>query len=258
MGERVDLGTVGEGNGTLTRRVKGGKEEDEQAHKASANVAQIGVQERAQTGSEKGPEHLREGEEQQASSTKGVNGVEGREGKQPVHQTKTKGSNGGLELGEARLHEDGGGIECDNVDSAHLLRNHDRKGSQVGAAHAGNGEELAEAGGVVGLADDLFLNLELGADVEDVASNLDVVEAEHGHGLPCVGVALLLHVPTRGFGAEVDTEEERDGGDEGGTKHESPVDIRYTEDGKVESSSQHDAESGPHFCAIVSIELIAG
>ena len=255
VGQGKDLGGVGEGDRALTGGVEGAEEEDEQAHEAGTDAAGLrGVgDERAESRGEKGPEHLREGEEQEGATTESVDGPEGREGEEPVDHAETKGTDHGDEVAHAGLGEDGGGVEGDDVDAAHLLGQHDGEGGEGGAAHTRHGEELLEALGVVGLADDLVLDLELRADVVDVARDLDLVVAELQHGVPGLRVPALLHVPTGGLGAEVDEAEKRHGGQEGSAQHIPPV-VRHVEDGEVESSSQHDTEGSPHFWPPVSFE----
>ena len=179
--------------------------------------------------------------------TYSVDGPESGEGKEPVDEAETERADQGSELGETSVDEDGGGVEGDDVDTAHLLGNHDGESSQVGTADSGDGEELSEAGDVVGLANELLLNLELSGDVVDVAGDLDGVVAENGQRLPGIGVAALLHVPTRRLGAEVDEAQKGDGRDEGSAEHQTPVDILDVVDSQVESASQEDTKGRPHF-----------
>ena len=49
-----------------------------------------------------------------------------------------------------------------NVDAAHLLSQHHGEGGERGAADTGNGEELDEAGDVIGLPDYVGFFLDLG------------------------------------------------------------------------------------------------
>lgn len=247
MGQGKDLGGVGEGHGTLTGRVEGAEEEDEQADQTSTELAVLVVvlNQSAETSSEQSPEHLREGEEQEGAAAEGVDGPESREGKEPVDHTEPERTDHGNEVAHAGLGEDSGRVEGNNVDSAHLLGEHDGEGSESSAADTGNGEELLETLGVVGLADDLVLDLKLGADVVDVTGDLDLVVAESEHGVPGLGVAALLHVPTRRLGAQVDETEQGHGRQEGSSEHETPV-VLDVEDGQVEGSSQHDTKGSPH------------
>jgi hypothetical protein len=66
---------------------------------------------------------------------------------------------------ETGVGEDGGRVECDDVDTAHLLGNHDSERSEGRTANTGNGEELDETGNVVALADDFLLDFKLRVDI---------------------------------------------------------------------------------------------
>lgn len=81
-------------------------------------------------------------------------------------------------VGEAGVLEDGRGVECDNVDTAHLLRNHHGERGEGGTTDSGNGEQLHESGDVVTLPNDLLLNFELGMDVVEIASRLEWVVSQ--------------------------------------------------------------------------------
>lgn len=214
--QREHLSGVCERNRTFTGGVEGAEEVHEQADETDSHVlVGLGVGDQsAQTSSKQGPEHLGECEEKETSAAKGVDSPEGGEAEEPVDHTETEGSDRGNEGGHARLTENGSGIEGDDVDSAHLLGKHDGEGGEGGAADTGDGEQLAEALSVVGLPNDVVLDLELGADVVNVTSDLDLVESELAHGFPGILVAALLHVPTRGLRAEVDEDEKRNCGKE--------------------------------------------
>ena len=67
----------------------------------------------------------RECSEKQSPTPKGVDGIEGRESKQPVDDAKTERSSQGRGLGEVGLDEDLGAVVCDGVDAAELLHEHD-------------------------------------------------------------------------------------------------------------------------------------
>lgn len=178
--------------------------------------------------------------------TYSVNGPESREREDPVDGTKAERTKSGLEGGHAGIDKDGGGVKGNDVDTAHLLGNHDNESSNVGTANSGNGEELSESSDVVALAHEIPLNVELSADVVHVAGALDGVVSELDHGLPSLGVAVLLHQPTRRLGAEIDEAHERNSGDEWSAEHESPVDIGDAEDGEVEGGSEKDTKGRPH------------
>lgn len=75
VGQRVDFGRVGEGHGTFTGGVEGAEEEDEEADETSSDVALIFVHEGGETGGEKSPGHLGEGEEEKSTSAELENHV---------------------------------------------------------------------------------------------------------------------------------------------------------------------------------------
>ena len=72
----------------------------------------------------------------------------------------------------AGIDEDGGGVEGDDVDSAHLLRQHNYERGKSRSSYSGNGEEFDEAGDIVTLADDVGFFLDLGEDVVEIAGGL--------------------------------------------------------------------------------------
>ena len=245
MREGEDLSGVGEGDGALTRGVEGTEQVDEEADETETKLSLVLVDESAQTSSKQSPEHLREGEEKQSAATEGVDSPEGGESEEPVDETETERTDESLEVVETGLLEDSGGVEGDDVDTAHLLGQHDGEGSEGGAANTGDGEELTDTAGVVGAADELVLNLELGADVVDVASNLDLMGTQTSERFPSLDVAALLHQPTRRLGAEVDETKERHGRDEGSTQHQTPV-VDVVVDSEVDGGSEHDTKGRPH------------
>lgn len=132
----------------------------------------------AQPCSQERPCHLREGKEEQAASSVGVDGPDCRPGEDEVDDTEAEGGDQGGLLGGTAFLEDGGGVECDDVDAAHLLGDHDDEGGESCAADAGDGEELSEAADVGGLADYSFLDLDLRVDVVEVASSLKFMMAQ--------------------------------------------------------------------------------
>jgi hypothetical protein len=120
------------------------------------------------------------------------------------------------------IREDGGRVKCDDVDTTHLLCNHDGKGSDVGPTDSGDGEGLAEPSEVVGVSDKLVLDAQLCMDILNIPSHLDCVVAQNQHTLPGIGIS-VLHVPSRRLRAEVDQTQKGHGWYERGTKHQSPV-----------------------------------
>jgi len=107
--------------------------------------------------------------------------------------------------------------ESQSVLTTHLLRQHHSKGGKGSSSNTGNGEKLNEALGVVGLLQDLVLNLQLRMNVENVSGHLKITVSKAPHRLPCFWVTVFLHVPTRRLGAKVDEQQQRNGREEGGT-----------------------------------------
>lgn len=207
------LGAVRERDGTFTGGIEHGEEVYEHGDDGSVRGRALG-QESSQAGSKQRPGHVGKSEEQQGPASEGVNGPERREGKEPVDQAEAKGCEQCLEVARPIFREDSGGVKCDDVDATQLLGDHDGEGSQSSATHTGNGEQLDEAREVVAAVEELELDLELRVDVEDVSRHLNRMVAEFCHRLPGIPVPILLHVPARRLRAQVDQEEEGDGGDE--------------------------------------------
>lgn len=88
-----------------------------------------------------------------------VNSPESRESENPVHEPETEGSEKGLEVVITGFDKDGGRIESDDVDTTHLLCNHDRKSGKIGSSDPRDSEELCKPGDIVVLAHDLLLDL---------------------------------------------------------------------------------------------------
>lgn len=182
MRKREDLGGVGEGHGTLTGRVEGSEEIDEQGDQTGTHA--VARNEGAETGGQQGPSHLGEGEEQERAAAKGVDRLEGREGEHEVDSTEDERERQGLVLAGTCFLEDGGRVEGDDVDTAHLLGNHDGEGGQSRTPHTGDGEELEEANNVGALGDDVRLELESRVDEVQVAGDLNLVIAQSDQRVP--------------------------------------------------------------------------
>lgn len=148
--------------------------------------------ESAETSCQKCPCHVWESEKQQGATTECVNGPESWEGKEEVDETKSEGGPESLVVCEARVLEDGRRVERDDVDTAHLLSNHDCERSQGGPTDSWDSEELDEAGEDVVIADNLVLNLNLGVNVVQITSSLDRILAKNLQRLESLLVSILL------------------------------------------------------------------
>ena len=211
--EREHFRRVGEGHGALARRVEGCEEEDEKGDQAEVRAVVLRDEEAEARGQER-PGHLREGEEEQGAPAVGIDCPDGGPGEDEVDEAEAEGGEQGLQGPGAGFDEDGRGVEGYDVDAAHLLGEHDSEGGEGGAADAWDGEELDESGDVVAFADDVCFFLDLGVDVVQITGGLEGCVPEPAEGAEGVGVAALLDVPSRGFGAEVDSDHEWYGGDE--------------------------------------------
>lgn len=243
MRQREDLGRVSEGHGTLTGRVEGGEEIDEQGDQAGTSAVLL-VDEGAETGGQQGPGHLGEGEEEEGAAAEGVDGLEGGEGEQEVDSTEDEREGQGLVLGCAGVLKHGGGVECNDVDTAHLLGDHDGEGGEGRTPHTGDGEQLEEADDICGLGDDVSLKLESGVDVVQVAGNLNFVVSQPDQRLPCVDVAALLDEPTGRLRAQVDQAQQWHSRDERSSKHVAPL-VPHVVDGQVDDGSEENAKGRP-------------
>ena len=90
MGQREDLGGVGERHGAFTGRVEGAEQVDEQGDEAQV-CGGVFRDVEAEAGGEQRPEHLREGEEQEGAAAEGVDGPDRRPGEDEVDETEAEG-----------------------------------------------------------------------------------------------------------------------------------------------------------------------
>lgn len=74
---------------TFTRRVESREEEDEERNEGQSRRVPMRNEE-THPGTKKSPSHIGEREKEQVSASKGVNGPDGGEGKQPIDKTKAK------------------------------------------------------------------------------------------------------------------------------------------------------------------------
>lgn len=126
------------------------------------------------------------------------------------------------------------------VDTAHLLGNHDSRGTVVGAPDSRDGEavpqtlEVARTGGFLKLllVDDIGVVVVPGGD--------DVVGSQAAHRSESLGNLAVLHEPTGRLGAEVDTNAENEGRDKGRTELETPRDGASVLDNNVGAETQKD------------------
>lgn len=209
MGQGKDFRRVGEGYGTFTWRVESGEEEDEEGDHTEMR-ARIFRNEEAQSCSEKGPGHLREGEEEESAATPGIDCPDGGPGEDEIYETETEGGEKSFQVTCTGFAEDGGRVESDDVNTTHLLGQHDSEGSASGTTYTRNSEELDEACDIVASADDVCLLLDLSVDVIEIASSLERGIAESAKRSEGIRVSTLFDIPSRRFWAEINADQERD------------------------------------------------
>ena len=77
-----------------------------------------------------------------------------------------------MEVGAARVLEDRTRVECDDVDAAHLLCNHNGEGGQGCSSNSWDCEELDETSNVVAVPDDFPFDFKLAVDIVQVSGCL--------------------------------------------------------------------------------------
>lgn len=97
MRQREDFGRVRKRDWSLTGRVKGREQEDEECNQAEVSPVVL-VNDKTKTGGKQGPSHLRESEEQERSATPGVDGPNGGPGKRKVDETESPGGKKRLQV----------------------------------------------------------------------------------------------------------------------------------------------------------------
>ena len=118
-----------------------------------------------------------------------------RKRKHPIHQSKAPTRQQGLLLVIPRFYKHCRRIKRDDVNSTHLLRDHDDKAGEGGASDPGDGEQLDEAGDVSRSAEDFELFGELAVDVVEVTAGLEVGVAETAEGGEGLVVAAFFEEP---------------------------------------------------------------
>jgi hypothetical protein len=116
-------------------------------------------------------------------------------------------------------------VLTNDIDTTHLLSDHDSEGRESSTTHSGDSEKLDESRDIVALADNIFLRLNLGVDVVEISSGFEWSIAQAKQGLIGLIVSSFLNIPTRALRTKVDSGPERDGGDECASELEMPRDI---------------------------------
>jgi len=118
-------------------------------------------------------------------------GIEGRESKDPVHQSGAHSHEQGRGAGKPSLEEDGCRVVGDNIDTAKLLREHQKARSLSGTPVSWHPEELQDEVTT-------FLNVRLSFQesicIEHIAGSLDRCGPKTQHGGVGIDVTTLTYV----------------------------------------------------------------
>lgn len=127
------------------------------------------------------------------------------------------------------------------VDSTHLLRYHDGRGTIVCAPDPRNGKAVPQAGEVASATGLLLLLLVDDVGVVKVPRGNDGMGSETQHGAEPLVVLVVLHEPPRRLGAEEDAQHEDKGRDEGRAELQAPGVVAHVLDNDVGREAQEDA-----------------
>ena len=115
----------------------------------------------------------------------------------------------------ASIDEDGRRVKGNDVDTAHLLRQHHDERGQGCPADTRNGEQLDEPSDVIVATNDIRLFQDLRVDVVQVPGGLERCIAKAAKRLERIRVPSFLDIPARRFWAKIDAQDQRDRRDEG-------------------------------------------
>lgn len=140
----------------------------------------------------------------------------------------------------ASLSEDTRTVERDDIDTAHLLGQHDSASTVVGTSNPRNSEAVPKTSKVTSAS--ILTKLLVVDDVRVVviAGTDDGVSSKLGHGDEAIGDATVLHQPTGRFGAEVNADGEEEGGDEGRAEFKTPRDVADIFDDYIGAETEED------------------
>ncbi len=126
------------------------------------------------------------------------------------------------------------------VDTAHLLSDHDSRGTIVGSPDPRHGETVPQTGEVAGTTTQFeFLGV-YHVWVVEVPCGDDGIRSQAHHWSEPLCVLAVLHEPTRGLGTKPDTTAEDEGWDEGWTELKTPSDTTSVFDNDVGGEAQED------------------
>lgn len=138
------------------------------------------------------------------------------------------------------LSEDTRAVERDDIDTAHLLGQHDSASTIVSTSNSRNSEAVPKTSKVTSAS--ILAKLLVVDDVRVVVitSTDDGVSSKLGHGDEAIGDTTVLHQPTRRFGTEVDADGEEEGRDEGRAEFETPGDVANIFDDDIGAETEKD------------------
>lgn len=200
---------------------------------------------KGKTTSQQEDTHEREGDQTESAATNRIDQEQRRDGEDHLNGTISERGVESLVVGVTGIPEDRGGVEGDDVDTAHLLGKHSSGGGVVGTPDTGNREAVpktAEVSSTTG-GDKLLLVDDIGVVV--VTGRDNGVSAKTVHGAETLGNLSVLHQPTRRLGAEEDADGEEQGGDEGRAELKTPSDLGNVLDDNVGAEAQEDTGDDP-------------
>jgi len=112
------------------------------------------------------------------------------------------------------------------VNTAHLLGDHNGRGTVVGSSDTRYSEAISQTGEVSRSTSDLELLLVDNVRVVVISCANDGMRTQSSHRLETLSDFSVLHQPTRRFGAEENTAHQNERWDEGRSKLETPCDAR--------------------------------
>ena len=126
------------------------------------------------------------------------------------------------------------------VDTAHLLSNHDSRGTIVGTPDPRHLKAVPQTGEIARTTSNFEFLLVQNPRVVEVPCGDDGMSSQARHRFKSLSVLTMLHEPTRGFGTEPDTKHEDKGWDERRTELETPGDSTSAFDNDVGAEAQED------------------
>lgn len=192
----------------LAWAVESAKKEDKESNRTQVSPRILRDIE-AESCGKQSPRHLWEGEEKKVPSSVRVDGPHGGKGEYEVHESKAERSQESFCHICTSFSEDSGRVESDDVDTTHLLRDHDGEGGKSGPPDARDGEQLNKSRCVSSAPHKLLLHFDLCMDVVEITSSLQLGVPQTAQRLVCFAHHSFLDIPPWRFRAKVDPNKER-------------------------------------------------